>query len=123
VPTPIVSHNAPLLDTFEPAASSITQPSQTAPNGKWAQDLPPEEEQMRILGLSPGEEDWTTVPSKKTKKKGAKAEDGAPDVSAAPEAPAAVAEPVREWVAPKVSKVPVPDSREKGHPLDSDWAA
>lgn len=120
--TPTAQHTAPLLDTFEPEAS---QPASTHPasNGKWAHNLPPEEEQMRMLGVSQDGEDWTTVPSKKIKKKSTKAEDSALDMGA-PDAPAAPeVEPVNEWVAPKVSKVPVPDSREKGHPLDSDWAA
>ncbi|KAJ6120660.1 hypothetical protein N7523_004940 [Penicillium sp. IBT 18751x] len=107
-----------LLDTFEPSA--------TAPQKKWDQNLPSEEEQMRILGASGSQVDdeWTTVPSKKTKKKGGKADESetsASESQPAPVAPMAAPEP-RVTVTPTY----IPDilrSREKGHPLDSDWTA
>ncbi|KAL1973532.1 hypothetical protein VTN31DRAFT_6167 [Thermomyces dupontii] len=110
--------NVPLLDTFDP------EPSQAS--NKWAQNLPPEEEQMRILGVSQSSDDWTTVPSKKAKKKTTKTEDGGADGSAS-DTPAAGAESSTERAAPKKTitpvKMPIPDARVKGHPLDSDWAA
>lgn len=107
-----------LLDTFEPTAA--------APQKKWDQNLPSEEEQMRILGASPSQidDEWTTVPSKKIKKKGGKADESeasASESQPAPVAPVAAPEP-RVTVTPTY----IPDilrSREKGHPLDSDWTA
>ncbi|KKK26348.1 hypothetical protein ARAM_004206 [Aspergillus rambellii] len=97
-----------LLDTFEPG-------------------LPSEEEQMRILGAT--DDAWTTVSSKKTKKKGGKDES---EVSASESQPAPIPAPISTSapapVEPKVKVTPtyLPDilqSKEKGHPLDSDWAA
>lgn len=110
--------NVPLLDTFDP------EPSESS--NKWTQNLPPEEEQMRILGVSQSSDDWTTVPSKKAKKKSTKTEDGGADGSAS-DTPAAGAESSTERTAPKKTvtpaRIPIPDARVKGHPLDSDWAA
>jgi hypothetical protein len=107
-----------LLDTFEPSAA----PAQK----KWDQNIPSEEEQMRILGASKADDDWTTVPSKKTKKKGGKADESVSEVNASESQPAPVA-PVAA-PEPRVTVTPtyIPDilrSREKGHPLDSDWTA
>lgn len=116
---PVAATPVQLLDTFGP--------SQTTPvQKKWDQNLPSEEEQMRILDASKADEDWTTVPSKKTKKKGGKADESVSEASAsesqpAPLAPVAASEP-RVTVTPTY----IPDilrSREKGHPLDSDWTA
>ncbi|KAA8651949.1 hypothetical protein EYZ11_013496 [Aspergillus tanneri] len=106
-----------LLDTFEPESKS----SQPAPSGEWDQGLPSEEEQMRILGA--GDDQWTTVSSKKIKKKGGKDES---EASAPETQPTATSAPAP--VEPKVKVTPtyLPDilrSKQKGHPLDSDWAA
>ncbi|KAJ5291600.1 hypothetical protein N7478_000851 [Penicillium angulare] len=107
-----------LLDTFEPSSA----PAQK----KWTQELPSEEEQMRILGAANGVDEWTTVSkTKKTKKKGGKADESVSETSASENQPTPVA-PLP--VEPKVTVTPtyIPDilrSREKGHPLDSDWAA
>ncbi|KAJ5627958.1 hypothetical protein N7490_010186 [Penicillium lividum] len=105
-----------LLDTFE----APTAPAQK----KWTQELPSEEEQMRILGAANGVDEWTTV-SKKPKKKSGKADESVSDASASESQPTSAA-PLP--VEPKVTVTPtyLPDilrSREKGHPLDSDWAA
>ncbi|KAJ5904209.1 hypothetical protein N7504_006592 [Penicillium tannophilum] len=100
-----------LLDTFESA------PTQK----KWTQELPSEEEQMRILGAANGVDEWTTV-SKKPKKKTGK--DEVSDASASESQPAPAPLPVERKVT--VTPTYLPDnlrSREKGHPLDSDWAA
>lgn len=109
---------AQLLDTFAPVAA--------APQKQWTQGLPSEEEQMRILaaGNSNVDDEWTTV-SKKPKKKSGKADESVSEASASEIQTAPVA-PVP--VEPKVTVTPtyIPDilrSREKGHPLDSDWAA
>ncbi|OGM44296.1 hypothetical protein ABOM_007245 [Aspergillus bombycis] len=109
-----------LLDTFEPENSSAAASSK-----EWDQGLPSEEEQMRILGAENGEDQWTTVSSKKIKKKGVKTDDS--EVSAVEDQPTPVA-PAPAPVEPKVKITPtyLPDvlrSGKKGHPLDSDWAA
>ncbi|KAJ6180865.1 hypothetical protein N7519_011326 [Penicillium mononematosum] len=88
-------------------------------------NLPSEEEQMRLLGAAKGDDEWTTVSKKQPKKKGAKSDESVSETSASenqstPVAPAPVE--------PRVTVTPtyLPDilrSREKGHPLDSDWAA
>ncbi|QQK47064.1 hypothetical protein Pdw03_1962 [Penicillium digitatum] len=119
-PAPVVpatSASQGLLDTFEsPAAPAPT---------KWAQNLPSEEEQMRLLGAANGDDEWTTVSKKQPKKKGGRSDESVSETSASenqstPVAPAPVE--------PRVTVTPtyLPDilrSREKGHPLDSDWAA
>lgn len=123
VPAPVAAPAAPaasvdLLDTFESSAPATK---------KWQQNLPSEEEQMRILEAANGNDEWTTVSKvkKQPKKKGGKtdesvSETSASETQAAPSAPAPVE--------PRVTVTPtyLPDilrSREKGHPLDSDWAA
>lgn len=105
-----------LLDTFEPSAP--------APK-KWQQNLPSEEEQMRLLGAANGDDEWTTVSKakKQPKKKGGKTDESVSETSASENQSAPVAP-----VEPRVTVTPtyLPDilrSREKGHPLDSDWAA
>lgn len=110
-----------LLDTFEPSAAAPAQGQK-----KWASNLPSEEEQMRILGASQVDDEWTTVSSKKPKKKGGKADETVSDASASESQPAVPVAPAP--VEPRVTVTPtyIPDilrSREKGHPLDSDWAA
>ncbi|KAJ5793796.1 hypothetical protein N7457_000395 [Penicillium paradoxum] len=104
-----------LLDTFESAAPAPT---------KWAQNLPSEEEQMRLLGAANGDDEWTTVSKKQPKKKGGKADESVSETSASDNQSAVAPVPVE----PRVTVTPtyLPDilrSREKGHPLDSDWAA
>lgn len=115
------SHPAPashgLLDTFEaPAAPTPT---------KWAQNLPSEEEQIRLLGAANGDDEWTTVSKKQPKKKGGKSDESVSETSASENQSTPVAPAPIE---PRVTVTPtyLPDilrSREKGHPLDSDWAA
>lgn len=108
-----------LLDTFD---------SPSAPGDKeWQQNLPSEAEQLRHFGAANGDDQWTTVSKakKQPKKKGGKAEESVSETSgsenqSAPVAPAPVE--------PRVTVTPtyLPDilrSQEKGHPLDSDWAA
>ncbi|KAJ5482010.1 hypothetical protein N7475_000822 [Penicillium sp. IBT 31633x] len=108
-----------LLDTFE-------SPAVPAPT-KWAQNLPSEEEQMRLLGAANGDDEWTTVSKskKQPKKKGGKTDESVSETSASENQSASAAPVPAE---PRVTVTPtyLPDilrSREKGHPLDSDWAA
>ncbi|KAL2865439.1 uncharacterized protein BJX67DRAFT_185288 [Aspergillus lucknowensis] len=106
-----------LLDTFEPVGSSDKSPPTSH---EWNQGLPSEEEQIRILN---GEDAWTTVSTKKPKKKGGKTDES--EASASESQPVPVAPTPIE---PKVKVTPayLPDvlrSNKKGHPLDSDWAA
>lgn len=89
---------AELLDTFTPVSSgkktngttakaprqpktqqenSATQASETAQAskaqaGNWTDELPSEEEQMRMLGAMSSENEWTTVPKRKKEKKAEK---------------------------------------------------
>jgi hypothetical protein len=123
-PAPAVNAALPLLDTFEPTASAAASGSSS---GAWSSNLPTEDEQMRILGVATpaADDDWTTVSSKKEKtKKKAKADESANEASASESVasfePETTPQPA-EWVAPKVTQVPIP--RGKNHPLDSDWAA
>ncbi|RHZ55636.1 hypothetical protein CDV55_105208 [Aspergillus turcosus] len=125
--TPNVSQspNVELLDTFE-APSAKQAPATASSSKKWDQGLPSEEEQMRILGADPVD-DWTTVSSKKTKKKGGKADESVSEASASETQATTVAHEAVP-AAPKVTVTPtyIPDilrSKQKGHPLDSDWAA
>lgn len=119
-----------LLDTFDHQVSSAKSngPAPAAGSNKWSQNLPSEEEQMRMLGASNGVADeWTTVSTKakKPKKKGGKADESVSDGSASEtQVTPAVPAPAE----PKVTVTPtyLPDilrSTQKGHPLDSDWAA
>ncbi|PLB43716.1 hypothetical protein P170DRAFT_430749 [Aspergillus steynii IBT 23096] len=115
---PAAAPKVDLLDTFEPEAKS------SKPTGEWDQGLPSEEEQMRILEA--GDDQWTTVSSKKIKKKGGKADESEASAPETTPAPAAASTPTP--VEPKVKVTPtyLPDvllSKQKGHPLDSDWAA
>ncbi|CAG8004405.1 unnamed protein product [Penicillium salamii] len=121
-PAPVAAAAAPaapvdLLDTFE----------SSAPPKKWQQNLPSEEEQMRLLEATNGNDEWTTVSKvkKQPKKKGGKTDESVSETSASENQSAPVA-PVP--IEPRVTVTPtyLPDilrSREKGHPLDSDWAA
>lgn len=105
-----------LLDTFEPhTTSKLSGPT----NGAWATNLPSEEEQMRILGVSTTDDDWTTVSTKKGKKKAAKSEDGISSDASAPEAVNG-----EQQTLPSITVISsISSSGEKGHPLDSDWVA
>ncbi|PGH05383.1 hypothetical protein AJ80_08351 [Polytolypa hystricis UAMH7299] len=120
---------ASLLDTFEPVTkpeeqkpkASAPRPARIPSQGSWTDDLPSEEEQMRILGVS-SDNEWTTVPSKKKeKKKGGNGNETVSDTSGSE------AQPVKAVPEPEVPP-PEPLSRFdpstlKGHPLDSDWTA
>jgi hypothetical protein len=122
---------AGLLDTFEPHSqpSSSNQPKQSGkPTEKnWANNLPSEEEQMRILNAMSSENDWTTVSSKKKEKK-RDAKSGADTVSEAsssgipPSKPATIQEQQQQKPAAYTSP-PGPITTEQRHPLDSDWPA
>ncbi|RJE20377.1 hypothetical protein PHISCL_07273 [Aspergillus sclerotialis] len=119
--TPAQAPKVDLLDTFEPEAPSA-QPDGSSK--KWSQGLPSEDEQMRMLGATNGQDEWTTVSSKKIKKKGGKADDSVSEASASESQPTTAPAPAQ----PKITVTPtyIPDvlrSTGKGHPLDSDWAA
>ncbi|RAL10419.1 uncharacterized protein BO97DRAFT_125551 [Aspergillus homomorphus CBS 101889] len=118
-PKPTEAPKVELLDTFEPVAAS------SKPAKEWDQGLPSEEEQMRLLGAENGQDQWTTVSSKKIKKKSGKTDESEVSASESQPTPAA---PSPAPVEPKVKVTPtyLPDilrSNQKGHPLDSDWAA
>ncbi|KAJ6145715.1 hypothetical protein N7470_009610 [Penicillium chermesinum] len=109
----------PATNAWQPKEASKPAAAAPAPK-KWDAGLPSEEEQIRILGAA--EDEWTTVSTKKPKKKSGKADESVSETSAS-EAPPAAATPE-----PRVTVTPtyIPDilrSTQKGHPLDSDWAA
>lgn len=117
-PQPQQAANVDLLDTFEPSSAPAKS---AATSQQWNQGLPSEEEQMRLLGA--GDDAWTTVGTKKPKKKGGKTDESEASASESQPAPATPA-PVEPKV--KVTPTYLPDvlrSDKKGHPLDSDWAA
>ncbi|KAL4899554.1 hypothetical protein BDW74DRAFT_109733 [Aspergillus multicolor] len=119
-PKPAQAPKVELLDTFEPSSASTQSP---VTSQQWNQGLPSEEEQMRILGAGNGDDAWTTVGTKKPKKKSAKADESEVSASESQSTPAAPT-PVEPKV--KITPTYLPDilqSKEKGHPLDSDWAA
>ncbi|KAL2006052.1 hypothetical protein VTN00DRAFT_9706 [Thermoascus crustaceus] len=133
--TTIPSQHAELLDTFDKETPSA-KPQQASKNskqvnnstqGKWAQGLPPEDEQMRILGAASSENEWTTVSTKKGKKKTEKADESVSDADASTSENQATS----DWTEPKISPMPlqevprqeIPRRGQKGHPLDSDWIA
>ncbi|RDW76575.1 uncharacterized protein DSM5745_06567 [Aspergillus mulundensis] len=119
-PKPEQAPKVELLDTFEPSSTSTQSP---ATSQQWNQGLPSEEEQMRILGAGNGDDAWTTVGTKKPKKKSGKADESEVSASESQPTPAAPT-PVEPKV--KVTPTYLPDilrSNQKGHPLDSDWAA
>lgn len=116
-----------LLDTFD-HDSSPAKPAVNGSSNKWSQALPSEEEQMRMLNASNPADEWTTVSTKakkQPKKKGTKGDESQSEASASESnQPAAVPAPAE----PKVTVTPtyLPDilrSKQKGHPMDSDWAA
>lgn len=128
--TPAPAAKVELLDTFDRDSSSA-KPAVNGSSNKWSQALPSEEEQMRMLNASNPADEWTTVSTKakkQPKKKGGKADESQSEASASESnqpAAAAVSAPAAE---PKVTVTPtyLPDilrSKQKGHPLDSDWAA
>ncbi|ODM16877.1 hypothetical protein SI65_07842 [Aspergillus cristatus] len=118
-PKPAAVPKVELLDTFDESSSAKSGSNQ------WSKDLPSEEEQMRLLS---GADEWTTVSTKvkKPKKKGGKADESISEASASESNQPATTAPLP--AEPKVTVTPtyIPDilrSKQKGHPLDSDWAA
>ncbi|KAL5333456.1 hypothetical protein BJX70DRAFT_66846 [Aspergillus crustosus] len=112
-PGPRAAPKVELLDTFEPSSA--------AP--QLNQELPSEEEQIRILGAETLEDSWTTVSIKKPKKKAGRTDESEASASETQLAPVVPA-PVERKV--MVTPTYLPDvlrSNQKGHPLDSDWAA
>ncbi|KAL3468246.1 hypothetical protein BJX64DRAFT_87206 [Aspergillus heterothallicus] len=117
-PPVTLSPKVELLDTFEAVATT-----KSPATSQEYQALPSEEEQMRILGAANGQDAWTTVGTKKPKKKGGKTDESEASASESQPIPSAPT-PVEPKV--KVTPTYLPDilrSNKKGHPLDSDWAA
>jgi hypothetical protein len=104
-----------LLNTFDPSATTLSDQGEARPKfSAPGRDLPTEEEQLRILGALSSENDWTTVSSKKGKKKNGKTDESVSDASTSE---------IQDFVRPPVPHIPLPDPSGKGHPLDSDWVA
>ncbi|EEH17847.2 hypothetical protein PABG_00410 [Paracoccidioides brasiliensis Pb03] len=121
-----------LLDTFDPTPQSADKLEASSENSRpssymdnWTNNLPSEEEQMRII-LS--ENEWTTVSSrKKERKNGSKrtesvSEESSSDFLAAKDSEPSIAPTTTTTTttAPSVAEQFEVFSG-KGHPLDSDW--
>ncbi|KAK2795585.1 hypothetical protein FQN51_000439 [Onygenales sp. PD_10] len=113
--------SAPLLDTFDSTSKPAARPPTSTKTTKqiansWTNDLPSEEEQLRII-LS--ENEWTTVSSKKEKRKGPKPEGSVSDTSSSEFQAVKDLKPTitPTPVAPKL----VDFDSWKGQPLDSEW--
>ncbi|KAL1954237.1 hypothetical protein VTO42DRAFT_1470 [Malbranchea cinnamomea] len=141
-----VAASGGLLDTFDaespPKVNGVAaQKEDSTPvhNGSieqsWTQDLPSEEEQIRILSNLSSENEWTTVSSKKEKKKkngvnksgdnlsetnsetpSVKPNSKTTDKTSSMQPPPAPSDLTSALTATSVST-------QKGHPLDSDWTA
>lgn len=125
----------PLLDTFEPKATTNSRPSASS-GTSWERDLPSEEEQMRLAMADSG---WNTVEKgKKGKKKTTSAE---PEAVSAKEAPDVQSLPLTDTSNTSRSNTMSTDNDLKpnglgasavtvdymrgdigSHPQDSDWA-
>lgn len=123
---------ASLLDTFD-APSSGQKSDQSGQSGQtadqvWTQDMPSEEEQMRMLS-SIDESEWTTVPNKKEKKKrdanksGDNMSEASSETPVPPKPKTVKKNAAAATLAFEPSTVPTVTAPAKGHPLDSDWTA
>jgi len=134
------ANNAPLLDTFEPEANSVSSTNEGPSNGVAAtsvvgnfdHEVPSEQEQMATAqNSSEDQSGWATVGTKKQKKKGANGESTMPAAVEQTSAPAPVAAPPV-----KVAPAPAPKSTNGfasldngfmydagSHPDDSQWDA
>ncbi|EER28034.1 hypothetical protein CPC735_033700 [Coccidioides posadasii C735 delta SOWgp] len=123
------SSPAALLDTFEPGTKDATLKSKDNNNNKgsaaaprnWTDDLPSEEEQIRLLSAMSSENEWTTVSNKKRDRRRANNPGGA--MSDTSTSDAQVVKPEPEPVVKSRPHVEEKTWTEQGHPLDSEWAA
>ncbi|PGH17194.1 hypothetical protein AJ79_01332 [Helicocarpus griseus UAMH5409] len=129
VPKAAETSSPALLDTFDPTPQPTTKTPVSTENTRpsngaesWANNLPSEEEQMRIIM---SENEWTTVSSrKKERRKGQRpdspSETSSSDFQAVKEPEPSIPEP--SIPATTAVEKPVESfSGGKGHPLDSDW--
>ncbi|KAL2387900.1 hypothetical protein RJ035_003842 [Blastomyces gilchristii] len=133
------------LDTFEPAAEPAANPLPTSETTKpssylesWANNLPSEEEQMRIIM---SESEWTTVCNRKKERRNGSKHTGSVSASETSssdfQAVKAPRPSINQPPPPPKTKTPTSEaakatptalfppkqetSNSKGHPLDSDW--
>ncbi|OJD26746.1 hypothetical protein ACJ73_01872 [Blastomyces percursus] len=137
--------STPLLDTFEPTAEPSANPPPTSENTNpssylesWANNLPSEEEQMRIIM---SESEWTTVCNRKKERRNGSMRAGSVSASETSNSDSQAVKAQR----PSIKQPPPPPktqtsateaakattttlfpprqepSNSKGHPLDSDW--
>ncbi|KAI9738647.1 MAG: hypothetical protein M1834_008152 [Cirrosporium novae-zelandiae] len=118
------SADSQLLDTFD-SGKKVSKES-AATNGKWAHELPSEEEQMRIINEMDENAGWNTVTKpKKGKKKGKTNADDGNESSDAGSTNGNTSKAENRQLpvqAPTYRPDPIP-AEWAGHPLDSDWAA
>ncbi|KAI1908277.1 hypothetical protein LOZ65_006667 [Ophidiomyces ophidiicola] len=123
----------PLLDTFDhsnkPAVSKGKENKATPAAKSWTDELPSEEEQMRMLSAMSSESEWMTVSKKKDKRRANNPSAAASDISSSETpvvksaAPAFPPPPAAAAAAPRPAPVQQKVTANIGHPLDSEWAA
>ncbi|KAI9862490.1 MAG: hypothetical protein M1813_004341 [Trichoglossum hirsutum] len=129
---PLKAEGVVYLDTFEGNQNAHTSDSSSAKD--WERDLPPEEEQMRLINEM-GDGGWNTVSgTKKGKKKGAISSDHTSNESSGPERQVESTESTRSMRGPSASKSGNSDVwgygnvaprivvKEDGADADDDWA-
>lgn len=109
--SPALANGTLLLDTFDETAKPGTKDA-GGPSAKasWAEDLPSEEEQLRILNEMNGNSEWNTVEKGRKKKARAPASNG--DVPGSESSDAGSASKFNPNLPYALT----------GHPNDSDWA-
>lgn len=117
---PATTNGTPLLDTFD----ETTKPGMKDAGGEsarafWAEDLPSEEEQLRILNEMNGNSEWNTVEKGRKKKARAPAMNGEVPGSESSDAGSALSYNPNGSAAKYNPNLPYALT---GHPNDSDWA-
>jgi hypothetical protein len=132
------NHSTPLLDTFDlgfqplpatlrgaspstPASADDTRPLGSSTQESWAEHLPSEEEQMRLLGAMSSENEWRTVSNKKKEKRKVTRLEGS--VSDASNSDSHIIKDTTDQTLPSIN---VPEtvhfSGEMGQSVDTLWA-
>ncbi|KAI4134030.1 MAG: hypothetical protein LQ347_001870 [Umbilicaria vellea] len=118
--SPAITNGTPLLDTFDETSKQSTRDAGGASaKASWAEDLPSEEEQLRILNEMNGNSEWNTVGKGRKKKARAPATNGDVPGSESSDAGSALSYNPNGSAAKYNPNLPYALT---GHPNDSDWA-